>query len=268
MKLLKKIFTILLTFIFMITLSLFALILTLKEISIKSINESFVKTEVKTVIISSIKNNLATLNSKDINEIENQILISNELENITKIYLQTFIDNVLSNENQKTPNTKKEFINIVNNTTLSDKQKEKVIEIINQQNEDKIYKKLTQTFKNNLTDKQKNIIKIYNFLSSKILLYCIIAIITVLSLLIIVLADYWLLNFSISFFTVGISFIFLLPRFINKINFKISDKLKLPIKLNIDAINNIMLFYIIISLVLTLTYFIVKYFKKNHKNKF
>ncbi|MEG2609662.1 MAG: hypothetical protein RSA91_03210, partial [Bacilli bacterium] len=184
MKLLKKIFTILLTFLFMITLSLFALLLTLKEISIKSINESFVKTEVKTVIISSIKNNLSTLNSKDINEIENQILISNEIENITKIYLQTFIDNVLSNENQKTPNTKKEFINIVNNTTLSDKQKEKVIEIINQQNEDKIYKKLTQTFKNNLTDKQKNIIKIYNFLSSKILLYCIIAIITVLSLLI------------------------------------------------------------------------------------
>lgn len=256
MKVIKKLFTMFLSLILIVLFIVLALIFTLEELTINSFNENLVKPKLKESIIIIIKDKYPNFNEDKIKELVNEILNDPDVDYITKIYIENIIQSILSNRDIPLEKTKEDIIRIIEKMNLTDSQKNNIINEINNVNSTLIYSDIEFKVKSSMTERNTKIIKIYNFLISDISKICILVLLILIGLIIILLADYFMLNLGLSIITSSSLIFFFMPKYIYLIFEKISILSK-EYKINLDLLYKFGYLYYIIGSIFVIIHLII-----------
>lgn len=256
MKVIKKLFTMFLSLILIVLFIVLALIFTLEELTINSFNENLVKPKLKESIIIIIKDKYPNFNEDKIKELGNEILNDPDVDYITKIYIENIIQSILSNRDIPLEKTKEDIIRIIEKMNLTDSQKNNIINEINNVNSTLIYSDIEFKVKSSMTERNRKIIKIYNFLISDISKICILVLLILIGLIIILLADYFMLNLGLSIITSSSLIFFFMPKYIYLIFEKISILSK-EYKINLDLLYKFGYLYYIIGSIFVIIHLII-----------
>ena len=261
MKIIKKIFTIFLSILLIFLFLFLALTINLESLAIDNINDNMVKPQVTEQIINVIKEKYPNFDDEKIQKLKNELLSNPDIDEITKVYIQNIIDNALSKTNNNIPNTKEDIIAIVNRLNLSDSQKQIIIEEINETEIETVYNKIEIEVEKKLDQNNIKFIKIYNFLISNMFNYCLVALIILLCIIILLLADYFMLNLGISIMMSSFTIVLLLPKILSEI----SKKYEIIRNINIANIIKYGYLYFIIGAVFIITHLIFMIIKRSKK---
>jgi hypothetical protein len=256
MKVIKKLFTMFLSLILIVLFIGLALIFTLEELTINSFNENLVKPKLKESIIIIIKDKYPNFNEDKIKELGNEILNDPDVDYITKIYIENIIQSILSNRDIPLEKTKEDIIRIIEKMNLTDSQKNNIINEINNVNSTLIYSDIEFKVKSSMTERNTKIIKIYNFLISDISKICLLILLILIGLIIILLADYFMLNLGLSIITSSSLIFFFMPKYIYLIFEKISILSK-EYKINLDLLYKFGYLYYIIGSIFVIIHLII-----------
>ena len=206
--------------------------LTIKDITIDTVH--------KTTISTNIKENI----KKEYPEIEQ--IEDKEIKNV----ISKYIDVIARNEDITITD---EVENILNKYNISEEQKDEIISKVNEKNDE-----IIETVKKEYvpSEREKFMLSVYKFLDSNILRVIIIILIFLFFILIVSLQKSlykWMKEIGSDLIIVGLSIIFILPNVITKIN---------KTSLDISSIINLGKLYLIIGIVLIITFLIIYYIKK------
>lgn len=218
----KKILISLLTTLITFLIILLCLSFTLKDVIINTLSKEIVSNELSSKITSYIKEYNINYDSLEI--IENNIINSDSVINITTKYYDSIIDSVVNDKEVVAPNIKSDIEIIFNenekvleenNVNITDQEKEALINKISGNEElGKIYKTVVNDAKENLSAENIYIINLYYKLLSNEFRIIISVLLCISVLLLIVLKSSlykWLLNVSISLLISGVSITYLIP---------------------------------------------------------
>ena len=262
MKIIKKIFTIFLSLILIILFIGLAFISTLEEITLNSFNENLVKPQIKEEVITIIEDKYPNFNEEKVKELTNEIMNNPDIDYITKIYIENIIQTILSGKDIPLEQTKDDIISIVQKLNLTDSQKNIIIEEINSTNTTIIYKEIETKVKSSISENDKKIIKIYNFLISDISKFSVIGLLILLGLIIVLLADYFMLNLGLSIIASCGCIFFIIPKYIYKIIEEISI-LSNNLKINFDLLYKYGYLYFIIGAIFIIIHLIIMIIRRS-----
>lgn len=185
----RKILITITNFIIFTAILIFVIVLSIKQITVDTLYN--------TMLTQKIRQSITQFNS-------NIVVTDDEIKKILEKYIMI----VTSNEDIS---VEKEIIEIIDKYNLTDEEKKEIIKISEEE---------VKTMKKNIinqynqSDKEKQMIKLYNFLNSSLIkiILCIIIIIGIIVLMILQKSIFeWIIKMGFNLLIIGASFIFVFP---------------------------------------------------------
>lgn len=209
-----------------------------KKIVVSTLSKEVVKKEVSSNIITVIKDYYDDVSYDTLDKIETNIGNSKEIDIITEKYFDNVVNTIINQKEVNAPKTKEEIMSIINenekilnenNIYISGIEKEKIVDNLMKDGKiDRIYEKVVNKVKSNLSNDEIKVVKIYNEVTTSSFRWIIVCAIIILVLFIAALKKSyyrWTYNLSISFFLSGFLLSFIAPL--------VSDKVLVPLCKNL-----------------------------------
>lgn len=273
----KKLITVLSSIILFFGLIFLVLAFTTKKIIVSTLTDSMVTKEVSNQVTNVIYEYAPdAITDEVLTRIEEEIATNPEVQSIVNKYFDGIVESIVNNTDVEVPDTKEELEKLINdnvdllnemNVTLTEEQKN---EIVNELEDSKVietvYKTVSYSVKKGLTEEQKTAIGIYSFITSNTFKYIICGVILALLLVVCLVKKSiykWMINVSPSLIIIGLGILFVLPMLIDKIGGMLTNKLiGKTADININVLTNWGIAYLVLGVILTVGYIIIKNVKK------
>lgn len=273
----KKFITVLSSIILFFGLIFLVLAFTTKKIIVSTLTDSMVTKEVSNQVTNVIYEYAPdAITDEVLTRIEEEIATNPEVQSIVNKYFDGIVESIVNNTDVEVPDTKEELEKLINdnvdllnemNVTLTEEQKN---EIVNELEDSKVietvYKTVSYSVKKGLTEEQKTAIGIYSFITSNTFKYIICGVILALLLVVCLVKKSiykWMINVSPSLIIIGLGILFVLPMLIDKIGGMLTNKLiGKTADININVLTNWGIAYLVLGVILTVGYIIIKNVKK------
>lgn len=273
----KKFITVLSSIILFFGLIFLVLAFTTKKIIVSTLTDSMVTKEVSNQVINVIYEYAPdAITDEVLTRIEEEIATNPEVQSIVNKYFDGIVESIVNNTDVEVPDTKEELEKLINdnvdllnemNVTLTEEQKN---EIVNELEDSKVietvYKTVSYSVKKGLTEEQKTAIGIYSFITSNTFKYIICGVILALLLVVCLVKKSiykWMINVSPSLIIICLGILFVLPMLIDKIGGMLTNKLiGKTADININVLTNWGIAYLVLGVILTVGYIIIKNIKK------
>lgn len=228
----RKILITITNFIIFTAILIFVIVLSIKQITVDTLYN--------TMLTQKIRQSITQFNS-------NIVVTDDEIKKILEKYIMIVTSN-------KDISVEKEIIEIIDKYNLTDEEKKEIIKISEEE---------VKTMKKNIinqynqSDKEKRMIKLYNFLNSSLIkiILCIIIIIGIIVLMILQKSIFeWIIKMGFNLLIIGASFIFVFPSILKETS---------AIEINYLAITNYGTKIAALGLILNIIYCLIETIRIN-----
>ncbi len=267
----KKFLTVLLTFCLCMLLLVLGISLCFKSIFMDTIESVMIKNDMADEISDSLYEQYGINANEITSRIENDDDINRVMSEVIMKYIDQLAEDISSSEEVSNYDIRKDIVAIIRDnrdvfkkygTEIDDADIERVISDLEDNEEiNSVYREVVMNYKNEMTDGQRQLINIYNVISSTKFMMIVICIIVVSLLLIgIVKKSFykWLFNISLSSILCGIAFGVILPLGIELIYESIRETFVLDGVIVFDSLYRYGYFLIVIGIICGVIYLIIR----------
>ncbi len=275
------------TFNFLITIFIFILICLLcvsfctKEIIINTLSKEVVKKEISSKVTYYVKEFYDDIDYDTLEKLETSIGNNENIDKITEKYFDNITDSIIKDSDIKLPNTNDELLELINQNEyileengieITNEEKKQIIdELTNDGKLDKIYENVVTSIKDDISDEEKDVIMLYNKMTSNTFRWIVLSIIILLVLLQAVIKKSlyrWTYNLAVSFALSGIVLSFLLPFLMDTISIDLTEKiLGKAANINVNSIINAGYICLGLSAILIIIYLVGNKITNYNKRK-
>lgn len=272
----KKIFSGLLGFMIFLLLIILAVNLSVKDIVVDTLSDSMVKGKVSDIVTDFIYDKYPNISNDNLKEIEDIIYESDEVNHITDKYFNSIMDSIADGDS-KVPEVHDELHGLIENNRdklesygISSSDIDKITsDLDNDDTLDEIYSAVSDNMVDNLTDEQRKVIDVYNFLSSDNLKNgLIIGIIGCLIIISFINQDLysWLIYSGINTLVAGLVVRFVIINVINMVAFSVTNNvLGRTSDIDIGYLSNVSNWYMIVGVLFIIGYIVIDIIIKRKK---
>ena len=249
----KHFLTGILTLLITILICLFCVSYCAKDIIVNTLSKEVVESEVTNQITQTIKDVYEDVDYETLEKIETNIANSEELTDVTKKYFDNIVDSIINDKEITIPNTKEDILSIIdqngellkeNGIEFTSEQKDKLVNELTEDGKlDKVYKNVSSSIKDDMTDKEKSVVSFYDKITNPNFRWIVVGLIVIFTLFIALIKKTyyrWTYNLSVAFFLAAIMLSFILPSIVNSLSIDLTTKfLGKAANININPIINL-----------------------------
>lgn len=248
----KKFLIVILTFLITVFTCILCASFCAREIIINTLSKEVVKKEISSKVTYYVKEIYNDIDYDTLEKLETSIGNNENIDKITEKYFDNITDSIIKDNDIKLPNTKDELLDLINQNEyileengieITNEEKKQIIDELTSDGKlDKIYENVVTSIKDDISDEEKDVIMLYNKITSNTFRWIVLSIIILLILLqgVIKKSFYrWTYNLAVSFALSGIVLAFLLPFLMDAISIDLTQKiLGEAASINVNSIIN------------------------------
>ncbi len=266
----KKIFNFLITIFIFILICLLCVSFCTKEIIVNTLSKEVVKKEISSKVTYYVKEFYDDIDYDTLEKLETSIGNNENIDKITEKYFDNITDSIIKDSDIKLPDTNDELLELINQNEyileengieITNEEKKQIIDELTSDGKlDKIYENVVTSIKDDISDEEKDVIMLYNKITSNTFRWIVLSIIILLILLqgVIKKSFYrWTYNLAVSFALSGIVLSLLFPFLMDTISIDLTEKiLGKAASINVNSIINAGYICLGLSALLIIIYFV------------